>query len=97
MFDITEIVKVLFLLICAICSCIVLPYFKAKYNVEQLNEVKAWIKIAVDAAEQIYVGSGRGAEKKKYVIDFLTQNNIFIDEEQLDAMIESAVYKLKHL
>ena len=52
------------------------------------------MKIAVAAAEQIYVGSGRGEEKKAYVIDWLRSHGITVDEEKLDALIEAAVYEL---
>ncbi len=53
------------------------------------------MKIAVSAAEQIYNGSGRGPEKKAYVLEWLKQRGITVDEAKLDAMIESAVYELK--
>jgi len=53
------------------------------------------VKIAVSAAEQIYNGSGRGPEKKAYVLEWLKQRGITVDEAKLDAMIESAVYELK--
>ena len=64
-------------------------------SAQQQAEINSWVKIAVSAAEQIYVGSGRGAEKKQYVLDWLHQRNITVDETKLDAMIESAVYALK--
>lgn len=52
------------------------------------------MKIAVSAAEQIYKGSGRGEEKKAYVIQWLREHGITVDEAKLDALIESAVYEL---
>ena len=67
---------------------------KSKTTAEQQKEINAWVKIAVAAAEQIYVGSGRGEEKKAYVIDWLRSHGITVDEEKLDALIEAAVYEL---
>lgn len=52
------------------------------------------MKIAVSAAEQIYVGSGRGEEKKAYVLEWLRAHGVTVDDEKLDAMIEAAVYEL---
>ena len=52
------------------------------------------MKIAVAAAEQIYTGSGRGEEKKAYVLEWLRSHGVTVDDEKLDAMIEAAVYEL---
>ena len=52
------------------------------------------MKIAVSAAEQIYTGSGRGEEKKAYVLEWLRSHGVTVDDEKLDAMIEAAVYEL---
>lgn len=53
-----------------------------------------YIRIAVRAAEQIFVGSGLGAKKKEYVLQWLADHNITVDLDKVDAMIESAVYDL---
>ena len=94
MFDITPIVEALVLLIAAIITAIIIPYIKSKTTAQQQTEIIAWVKIAVSAAEQIFVGSGRGEEKKEYVIGWLLDHNIKIDETKLDAMIEAAVHSL---
>ena len=52
------------------------------------------MKIAVSAAEQIFKGSGRGEEKKQYVIAWLKERGFTVDEAELDALIEAAVYEL---
>jgi len=95
MFDITIIVEALIALIAAVITAVVIPYIKSKTNAQQQAEITAWVKIAVSAAEQIYTGSGRGAEKKEYVLEWLAQRNITVDAGKLDAMIEAAVYALK--
>jgi len=95
MYDITEIVKIILTLISLVITTFVIPYIKSKTTKEQLEEINAWVKIAVDAAEQIYIGNGRGKEKKKYVIDWLEARNIKYDADKIDAMIEAAVYALK--
>lgn len=94
MFDITTIVEAVFMLLAAIVTAIVIPYIKSKTTAVQQEEINAWVRIAVTAAEQIYTGSGRGEEKKKYVLNWLQTRGITVDTDRLDALIEAAVYEL---
>lgn len=92
--DITPIIEAVIALAGVIVSCVLIPYIKSKTTTEQQKEINAWVKIAVAAAEQIYVGSGRGEEKKAYVINWLREHGVTVDETKLDALIEAAVYEL---
>ena len=92
--DITNIIEAVFALVAALVTCIVIPYIKSKTTAEQQKEINSWVRVAVAAAEQIYVGSKRGAEKKQYVISFLKEHGITLDETKLDALIEATVYDL---
>ena len=94
MFEITPIVEAIFSAIALAVAYILIPYIKSKTTVEQQQSINGWIKIAVAAAEQIYVGSGRGMEKKNYVLDFLETKGFKLDENSIDAMIEAAVLEL---
>lgn len=94
MFDITVIIEAVFALLAAIITAIVIPYIKSKTTASQQAEINAWVKIAVTAAEQIYTSSGRGEEKKAYVLNWLQEHGITVDAEKLDALIEAAVYDL---
>ena len=96
MFDITPIVEAILALVAVVITSIVIPYIKKRTTTEQQKELVAWVKIAVTAAEQIYVGSGRGPEKKLYVVEWLADRNITVDTNQIDALIESAVYELNN-
>ena len=93
-YDITPIVQAVISLAAVAFTAIVIPYIKSRTTVEQRQEIAGWVKIAVAAAEQLYKGSGRGEEKKQYVIGWLADRNIKVDSEAIDAMIESAVYDL---
>ena len=88
-----------FELVIAILGCILLnviiPFIKGKVTEQEYAELLLYIDIAVSAAEQIYVGSGRGKEKKAYVIKWLMDRGFSVDDKRIDAMIESAVYELK--
>lgn len=95
-YDITPIVQVLIALIGAIITFIIVPWIKFKTSVQEQEQIRQWIQIAVSAAEQIFVGQGRGEEKKKWVLDFLSKYNLKIDLDAINAMIESEVWKLNN-
>jgi hypothetical protein len=94
MFDITIIIEAAFALIAAVITAIVIPYIKNKTTVAQQEKINNWVRIGVAAAEQIYVGSNRGVEKKAHVLNFLKSKGVTFDVESVDAMIEAAVYEL---
>ncbi len=75
----------------AAVTAFVIPWVKSKTTATQREEIEAWVRIVVTVAEQIYLGAGKGKEKKKYVLDFLAEKNLKIDEDSVDLMIESAV------
>lgn len=93
-FDITAIIEAILALAGAVITCVLIPYIKSKTTTEQQKEINAWMKIAVTAAEQIYKGQGRGEEKKEYVLAWLREHGVTVDDKKLDAMIEAAVYEL---
>ena len=93
-FDVTSVVEAVLALVGTIITCVLVPYIKSKTTAEQQKEINAWVKIAVSAAEQIYKGQGRGEEKKAYVLEWLRERGVTVDEARLDAMIEAAVYEL---
>jgi len=94
MIDITAVINAVVALIAAVITAFVIPWIKSKTTSQQREELVAWTKIAVSAAEQIYKGDQRGAEKKQYVLDFLAKNGFSIDDEAVDAAIEAAVKQL---
>lgn len=95
MIDLTPIFNVVIMAIAVSITMYLIPFLKTKYTASQLAEAKKWVYIAVQAAEQIYVGGGRGEEKKQAVVDFLAGKGFKIDFETLDKMIESAVFELQ--
>ena len=92
--DLNVIIEAVIMLIAAIISAVVIPWIRSKTSAAQFEQIEMWVTVAVEAAEQIYAGSGRGAEKKAYVIDFLTEKGFKIDADSLDKLIEAAVFDL---
>lgn len=95
MVDLTQIVVAILTLIFSLVSAFLIPYIKAKTTDEQFNTIKLWVQVAVQAAEMLYVGSGRGEEKKQYVIEFLKSKGFILNAEEIENLIESAVLELK--
>lgn len=92
--NITVIINAVIALIAAVVSTFLIPWIKSKTTAQQREELVAWVKIAVSAAEQMYKGSGRGADKKQYVLDFLANNGFTVDTDSVNAAIEAAVKQL---
>ena len=62
--DLNMIIEAVIMLIAAIISAVVIPWIRSKTSAAQFEQIEMWVTVAVEAAEQIYTGSGRGAEKK---------------------------------
>lgn len=95
MIDLTPIANSIIALIAALISAFLIPYIKRKISAEKLAEVQEWVTVAVRAAEMIYTGTGRGAEKKQYVLEFLAEKGYTLDIDSIENLIESAVLDLK--
>lgn len=95
MIDLTEVIVAALTLIFACISAFLIPYLKAKFNAEQLETMLMWVNLAVEAADMLYEGVGRGAEKKQYVLELLESKGFTVNEAELDAFIEAAVLNLK--
>lgn len=94
MIDLTQIIVAVLTLVISLVSAYAVPYLKSKVSAEQLEKIKFWVNIAVEAAEMIYTGSNRGAEKKEYVVKFLESKGFTLNFDEIDALIEGAVLEL---
>ena len=59
-----------------------------------LEEIKAWVEIAVLGAEKLY-GAGRGDEKLEYAEAFLAQHGIKLDTAELMALVNAEIKKME--
>lgn len=95
MVDLTQVVVAILTLIISMVSAFLVPYLKTKIGAEKLENIRFWVNIAVEAAEQIYAGSGRGKEKKEYVLKFLQSKGFTLNAEEIENIVEAAVLNLK--
>lgn len=95
MTDLTPMAEGVITLVVAIITAFVIPYLKEKIGAAKYAKMVEWVRVGVKAAEMIFNGIGRGAEKKAYVINFLHEKGYTVDEDSLDALIESAVLEIQ--
>lgn len=91
--DYTTIIEIIISLFSAIITAFVIPVLKQKLSAEKREKLLFWVQTAINAAEQIY-GSKTGEQKKDYVVSFLLSKGIVFDIDEVNAIIESEVYKL---
>lgn len=97
--DITfNVLKIVVSVTFALVSYYLIPVLKEKVKEAKYKDLLEAVRVAVEAAEQTFKMSGMGKVKKEdvlaYVTDYLNKKNMNITEEQLDKLIESAVFQL---
>lgn len=92
-----NILKIVVAVATVFISAYVIPLLREKLNDSRYNRLLDMVEIAVRAAEQTIKADG--AVKKDEVVKFVTEwmiaHGISITQEQLDQLIECAVYNLK--
>ena len=79
----------------ALITAFIIPYIKSKISAQNFVLIASWVTVAVEAAEQLYKSADNaGLLKYEYVISFLKEKGIDINESELKNLIESAVLSL---
>ncbi len=90
-----DIIKIVLSALLAIITLYLIPYLKSQVKNKQLEEVLTIVEAAVQAAEQTLQD---GMVKKHDVMTFVTkclqEKGIYVSEEELDRLVESAVYAM---
>ena len=91
-----EVLKAVVILVVILLTRYAVPYLKLILENSKHEWIVKWVDVAVKSAEQTIKESGE--DKKDIVTKFiksqLIQKNISISDEQLDNLIESAVYAM---
>lgn len=96
MFDninLTQIILAVITLIFGILMRYVIPNIKAKTTADQLELIRAAVKTAVYAVEQLYK-SKPGQEKKQLVIDWLKEQGYDLDDKEIESTINMLIESL---
>lgn len=91
-----KIFMLLISLLGVVLTGLIVPWLKIKVGKEKLGDVEKWIAVAVSAAEQMYAAGllTVDEDRKDYVLRFIRDKGITITDEELNALIEAAVYEL---
>lgn len=81
----------------SIITGVLVPYIKKSKNKNNLMITKMIVDMLVTAAEEIFVGKGKGDEKYKWVYDELVKRYPKIDEKEAKILIESGVNELHNV
>ena len=95
------VLEVVLTLAVAVITGVVVPYIRSKIETDKLSKLDYYIKLGIRSAEQIFDGDGKGEEKKKYVVNYITdiinrKLKIDITPEELDTIIEGMVNNVKY-
>lgn len=94
-----EILKAVVVLAVILLARYAVPYLKQAAENSKYDWIVKWAEIAVKSAEQTVFGDKKGIERKdivtKFIRKMLLQKNISISDEQLDNIIEAAVFAMK--
>lgn len=95
--DLTQIILAVITLLFGLLMRYVVPNIKSKTSANQMELIRAAVKSAVYAVEQLYK-SKPGQEKKQLVIEFLKEQGYILDDMQIENninyMIEEFVKEL---
>lgn len=94
-----EILKAVIALVIILTARYAVPWIKLQVENTKYEWILQCARLAVKSAEQTILGDKTGPEKKAIVTEFLKEQlikkNITMSDEQLDILIEAAVYTLK--
>lgn len=94
--DITIIIEIAVTVISAVLTGFLIPFVRSRLTAEKKERLEFWLSVAVKAAEQLFRNTEKaGAKKKDYVLGFLLSKGLVFDVDEVTALIESEVYKLK--
>ena len=95
--DLTQIILAIITLLFGLLMRYVIPNIKSKTDTNQLALIRAAVKTAVYAVEQLYK-SKPGQEKKQLVLEYLKTNGFEFDDKEVETtlsyLIEEAVKAL---
>ena len=96
--NITPIIEAIIALVSIVVTTVLIPFIKTKMTANQFSYLEGIIKTAVYAAEVLFNGDGRGAEKREYVTSYVEkiceQHKITFDANAVRQMIEKSWLEL---
>lgn len=88
MVDLTKLIEAVLGLLAALITYMLIPWIKSRTDAQQQASMRAAVKVAVFAAEQIY-GAGNGEYKFQYACEWLKERGFNVSKTE----VEAAVYE----
>lgn len=86
MINLTPIIQALIGLLAALVTYRLIPWIKARTTSEQQAQIRAAVRIAVFAAEQLF-GAGNGEAKLEYAIKWLEDQGYHVSRAEIEAAV----------
>lgn len=86
MINLTPILQALIGLLAALVTYRLIPWIKARTTSEQQAQIRAAVRIAVFAAEQLF-GAGNGEAKLEYAIKWLEDQGYHVSRAEIEAAV----------
>lgn len=84
--DLTPVFQAIIALLAALVTYKLIPWIRSKTTESQQSNLRAAVKVAVFAAEQLY-GAGEGHKKLQYVREKLKENGFDVDVDEIEAAV----------
>ena len=91
--DLTPVIAGVIALLAAVLTAVLVPWLKSRLTDAQMEELLAWVEIAVAAAQQLF-HQLNGAERLDYALSFLAERGFDVDDAAVLNAVEAAVLKL---
>lgn len=91
--NITPVINAVIALLAALITAFLVPWIKSKVGAQNMDQLLAWVDIAVAAAEQLFTSTDT-QKKKQYVLDFLKGKGYTVNTEEVNNAVEAAVLHL---
>ena len=92
--NLTPILQAIIALLAALVTYRLIPWIKSRTTTEQQLQLRAAVRVAVFAAEQIF-GAGNGAEKMDYAIKYLHDQGYDVDSREIEAAVGEFINALQ--
>lgn len=97
--DITPILEAVIGVIAAVITVFIIPWIKNKVSAAKWENLNAYAETFVKCAEMTFKGTGLGKDKKKWVIEKLTEiaeeHGLKFSADAIEAAVENAVKNMK--
>lgn len=84
--NLTPILQALIGLLAALVTYRLIPWIKARTTSEQQAQIRAAVRIAIFAAEQLF-GAGNGEAKLEYAIKWLEDQGYHVSRAEIEAAV----------